>query len=160
VRPDDGTIQPTSEGCVLRFVRDLGHPAEDVWAALTDPDARAAWFFAGRLEPTPGGVVDLRDSGSGILGRVLAAEPPWLLEFTWASDDAPGETVVRFELAQAPGGCTLTFTHTVGADAHPDRLAAGWHTLLDALPGHLAGEASGDGSAWAAHYARYRARVG
>lgn len=162
----DGTIERTADGYVLRFVRHLAHPLPTVWAALTDPGARAAWFFPGRLDPSPGGTVDLSDSAHGIRGRVLAVEPSRLLEFSWESKDAPGETVVRFELAPSPGGCTLTFSHTVGTNANPDRLAAGWHSLLDAMPRYLAGggETSGDvqpaDDTWAGHLTRYRDRTG
>lgn len=162
----DGTIEPTADGYALRFVRHLEHPVSVVWDALSDPAARATWFFPGRLEPTPGGVVELTDSAHGIRGRVLAAEPERLLEFTWNSADAPGETVVRFELATAPDGCVLTFTHRVDTNANPDRLAAGWHTLLDALSRYLARHETTSGDVlsadptWTDHFARYRARIG
>jgi uncharacterized protein YndB with AHSA1/START domain len=165
MRNKDGTIESTADGYVLRFVRQLAHPVHTVWAALTDPDARSEWFFLGRLDLVAGGVVELTDSANGIRGRTLAVDPPWLLEFTWDSLDAPGEALVRFELMSTPQGCTLTFTHTVSASANPDRLAAGWHMLLDALPRHLDGLATTSGavhdadSGWATHYSRYRERV-
>jgi uncharacterized protein YndB with AHSA1/START domain len=162
---DDGTIQRTADGYTLRFVRQLTHPATAVWAALTEPDARAAWFFPGRLDLQAGGTVELTDSAHGIRGRTLAVDPPRLLEFTWDSKDAPGESVVRFELAPTPGGCALTFTHTVTVAANPDRLAAGWHMLLDALARHLAGSATTSGAVqsadttWTDHYTRYSEQV-
>lgn len=162
---DEGTIQRTTDGYTLRFVRQLTHPATAVWAALTEPDARAAWFFPGRLDLQAGGTVELTDSEHGVRGRTLAVDPPRVLEFTWDSKDAPGESVVRFELAPTPGGCTLTFTHTVTVAANPDRLAAGWHMLLDALARYLAGTATTSGAVqsadttWTDHYTRYRGQV-
>lgn len=157
---DDGTIERTADGYALRFVRQLTHPAPVVWAALTDPAARAAWFFPGRLDLHAGGAVELTDSEHGIRGRTLAVDPPRLLEFTWDSKDGPGGTVVRFELVASAQGCTLTFTHAVSDAANPDRLAAGWHVLLDALARHLDGSdvEAADGT-WSDHYARYRERV-
>lgn len=136
----DGVIERTQHGHVVRFVRHLRHPAATVWAALTEPEARAAWFFAGRLDLAPGGAVELSDSEYGITGEVTAVEPGRLLEFSWRSKDAPEHSTVRFELADGATGTVLTFSHTVDEHANPDRLATGWHLLFDALPRHLAGE--------------------
>lgn len=162
---DDGTIEPTADGYALRFVRQLAHPAPAVWAAITDPQARATWFFPGRLDLEAGGTVELTDSEHGIRGRTLTVQPPRLLEFTWDSKDGPGDTVVRFELTPTDQGCTLIFTHRVGADARPDRLAAGWHQLLDTLPGYLDGAVTVGGEApvadgsWADYHRLYQGLV-
>ncbi|HEX6683365.1 MAG TPA: SRPBCC family protein [Candidatus Limnocylindrales bacterium] len=136
----DGSVRHTDQGFELRFERLLYHPVDKVWAALTEPERRAEWFFAGRLDLRPEGTVDLADAVHGITGKVLAIEPPWLLEFSWVSGDSPEESVVRFELSKANQGCSLVFTHTVPASANRMSLAAGWHCHLDALPLALNGE--------------------
>jgi uncharacterized protein YndB with AHSA1/START domain len=156
VTSPDGTISHTADGRIqVRFVRNLDHPATTVWSALSDPAARAVWFFAGRLDMHVGGVVELDDSATGVRGRVLTVEPPHHLTMTWQSLDAPGETLVEFAIADTPAGCTLTVTHTVGEAANPDRLAAGWHTLLDDLPLYVRGDSLTPAGAWSLHLARY-----
>jgi uncharacterized protein YndB with AHSA1/START domain len=133
----DGTIRSVDGGYELRFERRLTHPVEVVWEALVDPEQRAAWFFAGTLEPHIGGRVDLTDSEHGIVGTVTEADPPHLLAFTWSSHDAPTSTV-RFELADDAGsGCILTFSHTAASDARPEYLLPGWHCIFDDLPKYL-----------------------
>jgi len=157
----DGTATRTADGGTqLRFVRKLHHPVAAVWQALTDPEARAVWFFAGRLDPHAGGSVELTDAVTGIHGRVLTVEPPYRLAIIWNSADAPGETVVEFVLADHPDGCVLTLTHTVGKAANPDSLAAGWHILLDDLPRYLQGDSAAPAGAWPVHLARYREKLG
>lgn len=60
-------------------------------------------------------------------GRMLAFEPPKLLEFVW--DD---ETL-RFELTAHESGTLLGFTATFGEVGKAARDAAGWHVCLDRL---------------------------
>ena len=134
-----GEITSTARGHRLRFQRRLDHPVERVWAALAEPEERAAWFFAGTLELEKGGKVELRDSGPGITGTVVEVVPPRVLELTWSSEDAPASTV-RIELDAAGAGCLLTLTHDVDHTGHPENLAPGWHCLLDDLPAHLTGD--------------------
>lgn len=136
----DGIVRHTDQGYELRFERMIHQPVEKVWAALTVPERRAEWFYAGRLDLHPEGTVDLADSVHGVTGTVQAIEPPWLLEFTWVSGDSPEDSVVRFELSKANQGCSLVFTHTVPASANRMNLAAGWHCHLDALTLALNGE--------------------
>lgn len=135
-----GRITRTPAGHRLRFERHLDRPVERVWAALAEPEQRAAWFFAGTLELEAGGRVELRDSAHGVTGSVTEATPPRRLRLTWSSLDAP-TSVVSVELEDAQTGCLLTLTQDVDATGRPGNLAAGWHCLLDDLRSHLAGEA-------------------
>ena len=83
----DGTIRVSGETAVIAFERRLRHPIEVVWAALTETDDVAAWLGPGTLEPRAGGEIAIRtgpdDQPSmqrAISGRILACEPPRLLE--------------------------------------------------------------------------------
>lgn len=131
-----GTVREMAGGRVeLRFERRLRHPPETVWRALTDVGELRAWFVEildydrCRLDFTQGAALEFVAKGDGPTGhgRVLACEPPRLLEYTW-----DGETL-RFELAQDGAGCLLVFTNTL-----PDRDTAaavdtGWQDGLDQL---------------------------
>jgi uncharacterized protein YndB with AHSA1/START domain len=131
-----GTVQRRADGFQLRFERQLRHPMEQVWAALTDPAQLAQWLAPGEIELTKGGRVHLAfTDGDGVIdGRVTAIEPPRLLEFTW-TDKGDDFGFVRWELGPGDGGARLVLTHTVPEAARGFGLPAlaGWHSLLDQL---------------------------
>ena len=141
----DGTLVVSGEIAVVAFERRLGHPVEAVWAALTVPEERAAWLGPGTLEPREGGQVSIR-SGPGdrperqpvISGRVLAWDPPRVLEHEWIQ---PGlyVSVVRYELEADTGGTILRLTHRRSAAPGAIGGRAGWHAYLDRLAAHLEG---------------------
>jgi uncharacterized protein YndB with AHSA1/START domain len=141
----DGTIVVADEVAVVAFERRLCHPVEAVWAALTDPAELAAWLGPGIVEPREGGriAIDTGPEGQPALrramsGRILAWDPPRVLEHEWTQ---PGLdlSVVRYELEPEGSGTILRLTHrrSVTPGAFGDR--AGWHAYLDRLAAHLDG---------------------
>jgi len=114
----------------LVFVRELKHPPEAVWAALTQRDRLAAWapFTASRdldeLGPATLTMID-RDVTEDLAATVLRVEPPTLLEYTWDDDH------LRWELEPTEGGTRLTLHHTVPGRDWLSKVAAGWHLCLD-----------------------------
>jgi uncharacterized protein YndB with AHSA1/START domain len=139
----DGTLIVCGESAVVAFERRLAHPVEAVWAALTESDQLAAWLGAGSVEPRAGGQVAIRTGPEGrsdlqrvMSGRILAWDPPHVLEHEWLQ---PGLeiTVVRYELEADAGGTILKLTHrrSVAPGAFGGR--AGWHAYLDRLAAHL-----------------------
>lgn len=132
-----GTITDDAGTRTITFERILTHTRDRVWAALTDPEQRAVWFFAGRLPLTVGERVDMVDSGSGVTGVVTDVAEGAFIEFTWESEDGPDSTV-RFELADAAEGTRLVLTHTI-REGNPENLMPGWHRIVvDDLPEFLA----------------------
>jgi len=131
-----GTVHERADGYELRFERDLRHPVEKVWAALTNPAQRAQWFAPGEMELRLGGRVYLAfTDGEGVIdGRVTAIAPPALLEFTW-TDNGKDLGFVRWELVPDESGTRLVLTHTVPEAARDLGLPmlAGWHSLLEQL---------------------------
>ncbi|MEU4594132.1 SRPBCC family protein [Micromonospora aurantiaca (nom. illeg.)] len=135
-------LEPANDRWDLVFVRDLRHPPETVWAALTDPDQLAAWapFLADR---------DLGRTGDAVLStvdgeqahpapaRVLRADRPHLLEYTW------GDDLLRWELAPTGDGTTLTLRHRVDRPDLAPMTAAGWHLCLDVAAHLLDGDPVG-----------------
>jgi len=128
-------VRKNGEKWTLILVRDLRHPPEKVWQALTDPAHLRQWapFDVDGSLGTPG-AVKLTWAGAPAPQeiRVTRADAPRLLEY----DDT------RWELeALEPGGTRLTLWHDI------DRRfiawgAAGWHVSFDVLERWLAGEAT------------------
>lgn len=68
-----------------------------------------------------------------LYGEVTAADPPRLLEYTWADE------VLRSELEPVEGGCRLVFTHIVDDRALVAGAGAGWHATFEGLEAVLGG---------------------
>ncbi len=163
----DGELIRTGGRWTLRFERNLSHPVERVWRALTEPSELAGWFPGQvRMELVPGGKIDFAQPGFDIdaellktHGTVTQVDPPRLLAFTWGDDP------LRFELTPDGAGCRLVFTHQFENRAGATRFAAGWSVCLDLLPGVLAppggaGESGGSGTGWADYYTGYAEELG
>jgi uncharacterized protein YndB with AHSA1/START domain len=143
----------------LRFERQLPHPAEKVWRALTDNDELAYWF--------PVQIQGERRAGSKVTfvftdevispeiqkyfedeapfkppteeetanqeGEILVFQPPRVLEFSW------GDDILRFELQGAGEQTLLVFTHSFDDESRAARDASGWDLSFDSLERRLAG---------------------
>ncbi|WP_206366461.1 SRPBCC family protein [Sphingomonas gei] len=70
-------------------------------------------------------------------GRYLQIERPQRLVFLFVADPAEETqwTRVTIEIADAPGGCTLTPTHEMDPQwaAYEDQTRKGWATILESL---------------------------
>ncbi len=124
-------VRKDGEKWTLILVRELRHPPEKVWQALTDPAHLREW--------APFDV----DGSLGTVGTV---------KLTWVGKPSPIETTVtradapkvleyndtRWELEAFGGGTRLTLWHSI------DRRfismgAAGWHICIDVLDHFLSG---------------------
>jgi uncharacterized protein YndB with AHSA1/START domain len=139
----NGELDQLGDRWQLRFARELAHPAEKVWRAVTEPEHLDAWFPQRIVGEWRAGAPLTFESRGGEFpafgGEVLACEPPSLLEFRWGPD------VIRFEIvahAEPAAGCTFRLFDTFGELGKAARDAAGWHTCLDVLEIHLSGAAA------------------
>jgi hypothetical protein len=124
------------EKWTLVLVRELRHPPEKVWQALTDPAHLREWApfdTSGSLDKA-GTTVKLTWVGTPapLDTTVTRADPPRVLEY---SD-------IRWELEALGGGTRLTLWHSI------DRRfiswgAAGWHICIDVLDRLIAGQPIG-----------------
>ncbi len=160
----DGTVERTPEGGVIRFVRHLPHPVQEVWEAITAPAHLAQWWLPFDADIT----VDLREGGDMVFaGRgeepfsmtftILRVEPPMLLEHTHAD---PG-SLLRWELEPVGDGCVLRLAHFLtDPDAGIERnYVVGLHVSLARLGPCLAGTpVAWDWDAFAAAQAEYARR--
>jgi uncharacterized protein YndB with AHSA1/START domain len=144
----------------LRFTRELDHPQEKVWRAITEPEHLRAWFPQHvRGEWVVGSPLTFSSPegrGPDFGGEVLAYQPQSLVEFRWGTD------VIRLELAGRAGGCTLTLLDTFGELGKAARDAAGWHECLDRLTDGLGtgGPSFRPGQRWAEVHPGYVAEFG
>jgi uncharacterized protein YndB with AHSA1/START domain len=140
----DGVLRNDGDRVAVRFERDLPASPAEVWAALTEPTLLVRWLARAEVELEVGGVVSLRfDDGAMEGGRILALDPPRLLEYEWNHTGEP-PSVVRFELAPTAAGTRLVLDHRLlGSETGPG-YGAGWQAHLEALDAVLAGGDPGD----------------
>lgn len=119
--------------------RDMPHPPEKVWRALTAQPLIEDWLMSNDFEPTVGHKFTLRTQAvggwNGIIDcEVLAVEPPSRLSYTWASMGL--ESVVTFTLEPTASGARLRMEQSgFPADATQNIRGAeyGWNNFLDRL---------------------------
>jgi uncharacterized protein YndB with AHSA1/START domain len=153
----NGVLEPAGDRWRLRFTRELAHPVDRVWRAITEPEHLAAWFpdrIAG--EWLAGAKLTFSsDHYPDYHGEVLAADPPRLLEFRWDTD------IVRIELSERDGRTTLTLLDTIDERGKAARDAAGWHACLAKLGAHLDGAPEpGPAEQWAGVHPGYVSAFG
>lgn len=146
----NGRILRDGDSATLLFERRLPYPVEAVWAALSDPDQRAAWFGQTTLDPRAGGAITMTADGPPVPpehrrmhGRILVWEPPHVFEHEW-HQGLIGQTTVRYELIPDGDGTCLRLTHGPMGAANAGGFIPGTHAYLDRLEAHLAGTAIPD----------------
>jgi len=156
-----GTLEEADNGrWRLRFERELNHPPEKVWRAITEPEHLAHWFpttiDGERASGARLGFTFPRGQLPPFDGQMLTYEPPSVMELLWGVD------VVRIEIRETGQGTLLTLLDTLGERGKAARDGAGWHVCLDTLAAYLNGEPDGDGSMaeWDAVHPDYVASFG
>jgi uncharacterized protein YndB with AHSA1/START domain len=126
-------VQRDGETWTLILVRELRHPPEKVWQALTDPAHLREWapFDADGSLGTVGSTVKL-PTPHVTETTVTRADAPKALEYNWGGGD------VRWELAAVGGGTRLTLWTSIPR-AFISMGAAGWHICFDVLDHLLSG---------------------
>src|SRR5580692_5897588 len=124
-------VRKDGEKWTLILVRELRHPPEKVWQAITDPAHLREWapfITDGSLRQV--GTVNLTWAGApqALATKVTRADAPRVLEYN----------DMRWELEAVDGGTRLTLWHSI------DRRfismgAAGWHICFDVLDSLLSG---------------------
>jgi uncharacterized protein YndB with AHSA1/START domain len=98
----------------LRYERLYAFPRAAVWSALTDARAIRQWWVETDFVPEPGRSFFFQDTpqrgwDGRVTGRVLSVESERRIEFSWQGGGH--ETVVKYELFDAPGGTRFVLTH-------------------------------------------------
>lgn len=125
-------VQKNGEKWTLILVRNLRHPRERVWQAITDPAHLREWapFDAEGNLATAGATVKITWVGTGHTHEttVTRADAPRVLEFA----------DIRWELDPLDSGTRLTLWHSIDR-RYISWGAAGWHIAFDVLDRLLGG---------------------
>jgi len=135
-------IHKDGERWTLVVVRDLRHPPDKVWRAITEPEHLRAWApFDSDRSLGAMGTAQLSTVGTPTPHitetQVKRAEAPKVLQYSWGGND------MRWGLEPLAGGGTrLTLWHNIDR-GFISMGAAGWHICLDVLDRFLAGRPIG-----------------
>ena len=134
------TIETELTGAVV-VERTVDAPVAKVWKALTDVDQMREWYFDLKdFKPQVGFefefVVEHEGNSYHHLCRVTEVVPQRKIAYTWRYKDAPGDSLVTFELAGSGDKTRVKVTHT-GIDTFPKTPAyapknfeAGWTMII------------------------------
>jgi uncharacterized protein YndB with AHSA1/START domain len=128
--------------------REIAHPPEKLWRALTQPHLIEEWLMKNDFSPVVGHRFHLSGEWGGVLDcEVLAVEPHRTLAYRWDFKHADPafdlRSVVTFTLTPTAAGTHLRMEQ---AGFRPDQkqanagAVAGWHGFLarlDAVVGRL-----------------------
>ena len=135
-------VRKEGDKWTLVLVRELHHPRERVWEALTDPNQLREWapFDVDSSMATQGAQVKLTTVGAPsphiTETTITRAEAPALLEYEW------GGNPMRWELEARGTGTRLTLWTSIDR-RYIAMGAAGWHICLDVLDHLVGGDAIG-----------------
>lgn len=126
--------------------REIAHPPEKLWRALTQPHLISEWLMQNDFSPVVGHQFNLRGEWGGILDcEVLVVEPQRTLSYTWNfKHDDPAfdlNSVVTFSLSPTATGTHLRMEQS---GFRPDQkqayggAKAGWPEFLAKLEQVLA----------------------
>lgn len=90
--------------------RDLVHPPERVWRALTQSDLLAQWLLPNDFRATVGEKFSFNAEWGRIEGRILAIEPGSSLRYSWHGSGL--ETVVQWTIEPTSTGARVRIEQT------------------------------------------------
>jgi uncharacterized protein YndB with AHSA1/START domain len=150
-----GRLDVRGDSATMTFHRRLPYPIDAVWAAITDPGQRGAWFGATTIEPRTGGTITMlpedppaAPEAIQMTGRILVWQPPSdpgtgtrtaVFEHEWRQRIVE-DGVVRYELSEDGDTTLLVFVHSGLSVRSAEGFMPGTHAFLDRLAAYLAAE--------------------
>jgi len=123
--------KPATETLTVTVERDIPHPPEKIWRALTQPHLIEEWLMKNDFSASVGHKFKLSGDWGAASCEVLEIDPPRTLSYTW---NAMGlESVVTFTLTKTGNGTHLRMDQ---AGFRPDQQQAyhgaqwGWNKFL------------------------------
>ncbi len=102
---------PAAETRTVVVEREIAHPPEKLWRALTQPHLIAEWLMKNDFAPTVGHRFKLTGDWGAVGCKVLAVEPHKTLSYTWDHAHADPaydlKSVVTFTLTPTRTGTHL-----------------------------------------------------
>ncbi|HTB59549.1 MAG TPA: SRPBCC domain-containing protein [Polyangia bacterium] len=155
---DDG-----SDGATLTFERSYRHTPRQVWDAIATPEGLRGWLMCTEavIEGHVGGRFDLISGPPGYhsTGKILAWEPPRLLEYEWNVEPVPemprGERAIfRYQLTPQGDATHVLVTYRRISMQTARGFLPGLHAFLDRLEAQLEGRVPPD---WRQRFGELRA---
>lgn len=132
-----------AEQAPLKFVFYIAAPAEEVWEGFTSAKSNRVLFMGAELEADlkPGGSMNWVGTGPDgkhvtfVHGEVIKAEPPKLLQYTFAMGPTGKSSRVTVELTQESEATKLAVTHDQWAEDDATYAASGdgWPRILSRM---------------------------
>ena len=119
--------------------REIAHPPEKIWRALTQPHLMAEWLMKNNFQPVVGHRFDFSAERGSVSCEVLEIEAPRTLSYSWGDHEL--KTVVTWTLAPAGAGTLLRMEQTGFRPDQPRYFhgaRSGWPRFLAALEELLA----------------------
>ncbi len=119
--------------------RELRHPPEKIWRALTTSHLIEEWLMTNDFEPEEGRRFSFTANWGGVEGEVQVVEEHRALSYTWNTKDLT--STITWTLTPTPSGTLLRMEQT---GFRPDQqpyyrgATAGWPRFLDELEKVLA----------------------
>ncbi len=120
--------------------KEMPHPPEKIWRALTQPHLIEEWLMKNDFEPVVGHRFNLRADWGAVDCQVTAVEPNKTLSYTWAAYGL--ESVVAWTLTPTSTGTHLRMEQS---GFRPDQQQAyqganyGWQKFIGGLERVVAG---------------------
>jgi uncharacterized protein YndB with AHSA1/START domain len=126
--------------------REIAHPPEKIWRALTQPHLIEEWLMKNDFKPVVGHHFNLRGDWGGVLDcEVLAVEPHKKLTYTWNFKHAEAAynltSVVMWTLTPTQTGTHLRMEQSGFRPDQPQAYGGakhGWQQFLEKLEQTLA----------------------
>jgi uncharacterized protein YndB with AHSA1/START domain len=131
--------QPATETLSVVVEREIPHPPEKIWRALTQSHLIEEWLMKNDFKPVVGHRFDFRADWGSVDCRVLAIEPNKALSYAWGAYGL--ESIVTWTLTPTSTGTHLRMEHS---GFRPDQRQAyqgarhGWQRFLANLEQVLA----------------------
>jgi uncharacterized protein YndB with AHSA1/START domain len=131
--------KPATETLSVIVEREIPHPPEKIWRALTQPHLIEEWLMKNDFKPVVGHGFNFRGDWGAVDCQVLAVEPNKTLSYTWAAYGL--ESTVTWTLTPTSAGTNL---HMEQSGFRPDQQQAyngakgGWQRFFANLEQVLA----------------------
>lgn len=120
--------------------REVPHPPEKVWRALTQPQLIGEWLMQNEFKPVVGHRFNVRADWGTIDCEVLAVEPHRALSYSWADHDL--DSIITWRLTPTGTGTHLRMEQSGFRPDQPRYYGgakAGWPKIFEMLEQILAG---------------------
>jgi uncharacterized protein YndB with AHSA1/START domain len=114
--------------------REISHPPEKIWRALTQPHLIEEWLMKNDFKPAVDHRFALRADWGSVDCRVLAVEPQKTLSYTWVAMGL--ETIVTWTLTPTDKGTHLRVEQSGFTPGHAQAYGGaklGWQNFLGRL---------------------------